>query len=48
MNPSSPRYKADFPKPIHYAGSSAVGWLADEIDAWIARQVQSSREADPS
>lgn len=32
-----------FPHPISIGGGRAVGWLASEVDAWIARQVESSR-----
>ncbi|WP_293371175.1 AlpA family transcriptional regulator [Nevskia sp.] len=45
MNPSSPRYKPDFPKPMRFSGSNAVGWVANEIDDWLTAQVQASREA---
>ncbi len=31
-----------FPKPINLGGR-AVGWLEDEIEAWIDLQVQQSR-----
>jgi len=45
IDPESPRYKPDFPKPIRFSGSSAVGWLADEIEAWLQKQVRDSRAA---
>lgn len=39
INPSSPRYKPDFPKPISYAGSSIVGWVEAELEQWLSSQV---------
>lgn len=32
-----------FPKPISLGGR-AVGWLENEIEAWIQNQIQQSRE----
>lgn len=43
IDPDSPRYKPDFPKPIRFAGSTAVGWVASEIDAFLASQITASR-----
>ena len=34
--------KGDFPKPVNL-GKRAVGWLASEVDAWLAAQVERSR-----
>ena len=31
-----------FPQPINL-GKRAVGWLASEVDAWLAAQVERSR-----
>jgi len=31
-----------FPKPVNL-GKRAVGWLASEVDAWLAAQVERSR-----
>lgn len=31
-----------FPKPISI-GDRAVGWIEEEVDEWIERQIQSSR-----
>jgi len=28
-----------FPKPLHLSSAAAVGWLAKEVDAWIAARV---------
>jgi len=33
-----------FPKPISLGGR-AVGWLEDEIDAWLSAQIRNSRKA---
>ena len=32
-----------FPKPISLGGR-AVGWIEEEIDAWLTTQIQNSRE----
>ncbi len=41
LDPESPRYDATFPKRVSL-GTSAVGWLESEVDAWVAsRQVVS-------
>lgn len=32
----------NFPKPVNL-GARAVGWLASEVDAWLAAQVERSR-----
>ena len=32
----------DFPKPVNL-GKRAVGWLASEVDDWLAAQVERSR-----
>lgn len=34
-----------FPKPIKL-GSRSVGWVEEEVDAWIAEQIQKSRAVD--
>ena len=34
--------ESDFPKPVNL-GKRAVGWLASEVDAWLAAQVERSR-----
>jgi len=33
-----------FPKPIPL-GPRSVGWLAEEVDAWIAARIEQSRKA---
>jgi prophage regulatory protein len=35
--------KGHFPAPIRLGGGRAVGWIASEIDAWLAVQVKRSR-----
>ncbi len=35
LNPKSPRYDSSFPKQRNL-GTSAVGWIESEIDAWIS------------
>lgn len=35
LDPESPRYDATFPKQVSL-GTSAVGWLESEVDAWVA------------
>lgn len=44
MNPKSPQFDPEFPKPISI-GVRAVGWIEAEIDAWLAAQVEKSRKA---
>lgn len=34
INPASKRYDATFPKPFKL-GLSAIGWLEQDIDAWL-------------
>ncbi len=34
---------ADFPEPISL-GARSVGWLEEEIDAWISKRIKASRE----
>jgi prophage regulatory protein len=35
-----------FPEPISL-GARSVGWVASEIDAWIARRIEQSRRTRP-
>lgn len=37
INPKSAYYDPTFPKPIQL-GKRAVGWLEDEVEAWIAQR----------
>ena len=34
----------EFPKPISL-GSRAVGWVSDDVDAWIESRISASRSA---
>lgn len=34
--------KGNFPKPI-YLGERSVGWLEDDINEWVTRRIQASR-----
>ena len=34
--------KGVFPKPVHL-GARAVGWIEEEVDAWIRQQIAASR-----
>ncbi len=36
----------EFPEPISL-GARAVGWLADEIEAWLIARVEASRGPKP-
>ena len=42
INPKSPRYDRSFPKPIKL-GVSAVGWIEENITAWIESRVEEAR-----
>ena len=35
----------EFPEPINL-GARAVGWLADEVQAWLTARVEASRRPD--
>ncbi|MEG8244844.1 MULTISPECIES: helix-turn-helix transcriptional regulator [Pseudomonas] len=41
INPRSSRYDATFPKPFKL-GSFAVGWLEEDVSAWLQRCVSVS------
>lgn len=44
LNPYRPGdYDPSFPRPVSI-GSKAVGWVEDEIDAWLNAQIKKSRE----
>lgn len=34
-----------FPLPVKLGGPRAVGWIESEIEAWLSRQVEQSRQA---
>lgn len=45
-NPKRPKdYDPSFPKPISL-GAKSVGWVEDEVDAWIDKQINLSRQTD--
>ncbi len=35
----------EFPEPINLGGR-AVGWLADEVEAWLVARVEATRRPD--
>lgn len=41
INPNSSRYDATFPRPFKL-GSFAVGWLEEDVNAWLHRCASSS------
>ena len=44
-NPKRPNdYDPTFPMQVSLGGARAIGWLEHEVDAWIAAQVQKSRQ----
>lgn len=45
INPSSPRYDANFPKPIRLGNGAAVGWIESEVENWLRRQIETSRKS---
>jgi prophage regulatory protein len=47
LDPNSPRYDPTFPRQIRLGNGRAVGWLDEEIDAWLALQIERSRKAVP-
>lgn len=38
INPHSPRFDPDFPRPFKI-GPSAIGWAKHEVDAWVAARI---------
>ena len=36
----------EFPEPINL-GARAVGWLSDEVEAWLIARVEASRNPKP-
>jgi prophage regulatory protein len=44
INPDSPRFDIDFPKPIRLGNGSAVGWIESEVEAWVRAQIDASRK----
>lgn len=48
INPKSPAYDPEFPRPIELGQgmkNPPVGWVESEVDAWLQVQVQKSRAA---
>jgi prophage regulatory protein len=43
LNPKSPRFDPTFPKSIRL-GAASVGWLLDEVLAWIAQRAKERTE----
>ncbi len=39
--------EGSFPKQIRLGGLRAVGWVEDEIEAWLADQIERSRGKQP-
>lgn len=37
-------YDPTFPKPVSI-GAKAVGWVEEEVEAWLIAQIQKSRKA---
>jgi predicted DNA-binding transcriptional regulator AlpA len=47
LDSKSPSYDPSFPRQIRLGASnrsSAVGWLAHEVQAWLEARIQSSRD----
>jgi len=38
LDPKSPRYDPTFPRRVHL-GAGTVGWVEQEVDAWITTRV---------
>lgn len=37
LNPSSPRYDSEFPRPVRLSAKGiAVGWLLDDVMRWLS------------
>lgn len=43
MDPASPYFDPEFPKPIRLGGNS-VGWIESEIQAWLQGCLDASRK----
>jgi prophage regulatory protein len=44
LDPKSERHDPTFPKPVSLGGR-AVGWIESEIQQWLERQIEASRNA---
>jgi prophage regulatory protein len=50
LNPGSPRFDPNFPKPIALGGGArtrAIGWVEAEVDAFIEARIRLSRLPEP-
>jgi prophage regulatory protein len=36
--------QGSFPKPVPLGGARAVGWIESQIENWIERQIQGTRQ----
>jgi prophage regulatory protein len=36
--------RQEFPRPV-LLGTRAVGWIEEEVDAWLSRQIEQSRKS---
>jgi len=50
LYPKSPRYDPTFPKPVKLGNRdrAAMGFVESEIEEWLARQIEKSRQAAAS
>lgn len=46
LNPQSPRYDQQFPKPIKL-GARAKGWLSSDINQWLANKLSVTDKVQP-
>ncbi|MGN5161330.1 helix-turn-helix transcriptional regulator [Aeromonas dhakensis] len=44
LRPNLKRPRDYFPKPVS-VGAKAVGWVEEEVEAWLIAQIQKSRKA---
>lgn len=47
LNPKSPNYDPDFPKPIDLGTGKnpPIGFVEHEVEAWLAKRIAQSRKA---
>ncbi len=45
LNPKSPRYDPNFPKPIRL-GASSIGWLSSVVNQWLLNQYLEQHNQD--
>ena len=46
LNPGSPRFQADFPRPIRL-GKNSVAWLEHDIDNWLESRCTTNAGSAP-